>query len=165
MTRPHVVSRGSLIGLVVFCLLVGAGVALLLHSIWPISLTSISKWVYAFSTSAGLGGIAALIAAGIAYRGVVRSASVSRKTAFESQWWTNARWAADRLLSASSVQGDEAYAVELEEDYDDLLTDQDAYAAIVMLSYLGENAPSDEAGDFAVEVLGAVLGVDSTSLD
>ncbi|QCU77152.1 hypothetical protein E7744_02155 [Citricoccus sp. SGAir0253] len=148
------------------------------HSVWPLSLQPLVAWAYAFSTSAGLGGVAALFAAVIAYRGVTRSAETARRTALESaetarntsleaQWWENARWAADRLLSASDVTADtdapvgDARILDGDEATMDLLVDHDAYAAIIMLEYLGENAPSEKASSFALDALGAVLGLPS----
>lgn len=112
------------------------------------------EWLYTFSTSAGFGGIAAVVAALIAYRGVRRSAAVARQNARSAQWWENARGAADRLLSADNITPGE-------DDNRALLTDRDARAAITTLHHLGENAPSDIEAAFVQEVLGVVLEVDS----
>ncbi|MFC7403280.1 hypothetical protein [Citricoccus sp. GCM10030269] len=146
--------------------LIGVAAGLLTHSAWPISLHALTSWGYAFSTSAGLGGMAALGAAAIAYRGVTRSADTSRETSLEAQWWENARWSVDRLLSVSdlAVEVDNASTEDEVNDDDsnvNLLRDQDAYAAIIMLEYLGENAPSEKARLFALDALGVVLGVPS----
>ncbi|WMY78493.1 hypothetical protein [Citricoccus sp. I39-566] len=155
----------------------GGVIGMMVHSAWPIPLHAFLAWGYGFSTSAGLGGVAALVAAVIAYRGVSRSADTSRRTALEAsnmardtaleaQWWENARWAVDRLLSGSEVSEDAGNdSFELDVDVIDantrLLVDEDAYAAIIMLDYLGENAPSEKARSFALDALGTVLGVPS----
>ncbi|MEW1981197.1 hypothetical protein AB0333_09755 [Citricoccus sp. NPDC079358] len=162
---------------VVMAFAAGCVIGMMAHSAWPIPLHALLAWGYAFSTSAGLGGVAALVAAMIAYRGVTRSAdtarqtaleasNMARNTALEAQWWENARWAVDRLLSGSGVSEDAGKeSVELDVDVIDantsLLVDEDAYAAIIMLDYLGENAPSEKARSFALDALGTVLGVPS----
>lgn len=144
----------------------------LAHAYWPIELGTVREWLYSFSTSAGLGGVAALGAASIAYRGVTRSAQTARDTALATaevqrataevaQWWENARWASDRLLSVSTedeeLEGEEATVA--------ILSDRDALAAIATLRHLGENAPSDRTAAFIQEVLGTALGLDTTEDD
>lgn len=151
-----------------FAALLGA----LAHACWPIELGAVREWLYSFSMSAGLGGVAALGAASIAYRGVTRSAQTARDTALATaevqrataeaaQWWENARWASDRLLSVSTEDED----LEGEDATVAILSDRDALAAIAALQHLGENAPSDTTAAFIQEVLGTALGLDTAEDD
>ena len=130
---------------------------MLIHALWPKDLGALGKWLYFFSTSAGLGGVAALGAASIAYIGVMRSAQTARVTSLTAQWWENARWASDRLLSVA----DEDRNQEAEDISEALLSDRDAYTAIATLHHLGESAPDDTTAAFIQRVLGMVLGLDS----
>ena len=50
-----------------------------------------------FVTSSGFGGVAAVVAATIAYLAAGRSSSRARRTAVEQQWWQNVRWLVDRI--------------------------------------------------------------------
>lgn len=160
-----------IIGYLVTIILV-ALLGALAHAYWPIELGTVREWLYSFSTSAGLGGVAALGAASIAYRGVTRSAQtaqdtalataeVQRATAEAAQWWENARWASDRLLSVSTededLGGEDATVA--------ILSDRDALAAIAALQHLGENAPNDTTAAFIQEVLGTALGLDTAEDD
>lgn len=153
-------------------LLVGMLFGALGHAAWPIELGAVQEWLYSFSTSAGLGGVAALVAASIAYRGVIRSAQtardtslatseVQRSTAELAQWWENARWASDRLLSVSSEEA----GLDSDDATVAILSDRDALAAIEALHHLGENAPSDSTAAFIQKVLGTALGLDTTGDD
>lgn len=60
-----------------------------------------SQWL----TSAGFGGTAAVLAAGIAFIGVRRTSRVQRDNARKDQWWDRLKWAVDLILA-----GDEAKA-------------------------------------------------------
>lgn len=150
-----------------------AGAALsaaLMHRTW-VELAWATPWLYDFSTSAGLGGIAALVAALVAYRGVTGSAAIARNTALETtevqrttaeitQWWDNARWAADKLLTVDDAEG-EGQDLSDEDQRVAQLSDSDASAAIAVLQHLGEYAPNDMTAAFVQEVLGRVLGLDN----
>jgi len=49
--------------------------------------------------SPGFGGLAAVVAASIAYVGVRRSTAVQRKNARTDQWWDRLKWAVELALS------------------------------------------------------------------
>lgn len=104
-------------------------------------------WLAKFATSPGFGGLAAVIAALVAYRAARRTADAARSSATSQQWWETARWAADKLLMSSQGGGD-------------ALEDADAAPAIVTLQYLGRTAPSAEMSDFTLKVLLGAMEVE-----
>lgn len=128
-----------------------------------------------FSTSAGLGGVAALLAALIAYRASIRNADMGlkesekaredeRKAAIESQWWENYRWAMGALFTTREeylTAEDEAALEDLVPDGADrtILVDPDTAGAIALLEHLGEAAPRIELKRLIQhEIFGAILG-------
>lgn len=108
------------------------------------------QWFYDFSTSAGLGGVFALVAAVIAYRGVTGAArtnrdaamaatQASRTSSIEQQWWTNVRWAFDRIAAGGDPDNISLSALEI----------------------LGALAPSEAEGKYVIGVLATMArGVD-----
>lgn len=60
---------------------------------------AIGRWL----TSPGFRGLAAVIAATIAYAGVRRSIRAQRDATRKEQWWERARWALDLTLSDESI--------------------------------------------------------------
>ena len=59
-----------------------------------------------FLRSPGFGGLAAVVAAAIAFLGVVRSNATKRKADRKQQWWDRARWALDLLLGETETARD-----------------------------------------------------------
>jgi len=53
--------------------------------------------------SPGFGGLAAVIAAAVAFGGVIRTVKAQRETNRKQQWWERARWALDLTLSEDST--------------------------------------------------------------
>jgi hypothetical protein len=103
--------------------------------------------------SPGIGGLAAVVAASIAYTAARKSARSNQQSAAVSQWWENARWATDKLLSSTeTTRPDEGLPAGW-----DALVDPDARAAITALDHLLENAPTPELSDFVLDVMAAVL--------
>ncbi|KQY61435.1 hypothetical protein [Nocardioides sp. Root140] len=60
---------------------------------------AIGHWL----TSPGFGGLAAVVAASIAYAGVKRSVRSQRDANRKQQWWERARWALDLTLSEDTT--------------------------------------------------------------
>lgn len=52
-------------------------------------------WLGEWLSSPGFGGLAAVVAATIAYRGVRRTVQQQQEAARKQQWWDRARWALD----------------------------------------------------------------------
>ncbi|MFJ4175395.1 hypothetical protein [Microbacterium sp. NPDC089696] len=91
-----VVGAGAGVAVGVAALTIGAGTG---------HIEAIGQFVQDFVKSPGLGGIAALVAAMIAYRGIKgqvetsRAALASQQAAEEAdRWWTTFQWTADRAL-------------------------------------------------------------------
>ncbi len=57
-----------------------------------------------FALSPGLGGLAAVLAASIAYAGLRRAVHQQREAARKQQWWDRARWALDLTLADDSAR-------------------------------------------------------------
>jgi len=53
------------------------------------------NWLGEWLSSPGFGGLAAVVAAAIAYRGVRRTVGQQQEAARKQQWWDRARWALD----------------------------------------------------------------------
>lgn len=68
-------------------------------------------WMSAWAMSPGFGGLAALAAAAVAYRGAVRSIRNQRASTRKEQWWDRARWALDLTLSESGEERAVGFAV------------------------------------------------------
>lgn len=64
-----------------------------------------------FFLSPGFGGLAAVLAASIAFEGLRRSVKAQRETARKEQWWDRARWALDLTLSDQSSTREVGYGV------------------------------------------------------
>lgn len=58
---------------------------------------AVGSWVDNFVHSSGFGGVAAVIAASVAYSAATRAADQQRDTAARDRWWDQAKWAFDRL--------------------------------------------------------------------
>ncbi|WP_375000148.1 hypothetical protein [Aeromicrobium sp. CTD01-1L150] len=95
-----------------------------------------------FVMSPGFGGLAAVVAATIAYVGVHKTVKSRRAADRKAQWWDRARWALDLTLydgsehrevgySVLEALGQSEYAAEHETDLIDAALDRtlDAYAA------------------------------------
>jgi hypothetical protein len=85
-------------GLLAAAVVLGAGVLLgrASASPGPVDATwSLAEW----SRSAGFGGSAAIVAAGIAYRAARANARRQHWVDRKVQWWARAQWALDRVLS------------------------------------------------------------------
>jgi hypothetical protein len=54
-------------------------------------------WLNEWTRTAGFAGVAAVIAAAIAYSGVRRTNRSDAALAADNQWWEQARWASERL--------------------------------------------------------------------
>ncbi len=59
-------------------------------------------WVGEWLKSPGFGGLAAVVAAGVAFIGVSRTVKAQREAARRQQWWERARWALDLTLDQES---------------------------------------------------------------
>jgi hypothetical protein len=70
--------------------------------ILEVSTTTASFTWGGFLMSPGFGGTAAVIAAGVAYLGVVRNVRAHREANRKQQWWERARWALDLTVSDDS---------------------------------------------------------------
>lgn len=64
---------------------------------WLMDWGSVGHWVDSFVRSSGFGGLAAVVAASVAYRAATRAADQQRDTAARDRWWDQAKWAFDRL--------------------------------------------------------------------
>ncbi len=78
-------------------------------------MTDVGHWLSAWIRSSGFGGVAALLAAAIAYRAARRAASVQRDNARDdrvqreraerkNQWWLRAQWALDLTLAEADTE-------------------------------------------------------------
>lgn len=76
-------------------------------------MSDVGQWISEWVRSPGFGGVAALVAAVIAYRAARRAAAVQRANANDdrdqreraerkNQWWLRAQWALDRTLDQDS---------------------------------------------------------------
>lgn len=59
-------------------------------------------WFFAWAQSPGFGGVAALIAASIAYAAARRQTTINRLSQRKEQWWKRAEWALNLSLSDDS---------------------------------------------------------------
>lgn len=67
-------------------------------------MTDFWKWIFeVWVPSPGFGGVAAVVAAAIAYAGVRRSVQAQREASRKQQWWDRAHWALDLTLSDDST--------------------------------------------------------------
>ncbi|WP_040385125.1 hypothetical protein [Demetria terragena] len=78
-------------------------------------------WLSTFVTSPGFGGLAAVAAAVIAYRGATKGVRAQNARAIEDRWWEQAKWATEKLA------GD----------------DNDVALGLSTLNFLIEHAPPD----------------------
>lgn len=149
---------------IIISLLLGGTIGIFLGSFLfaPASAQQLQLYFGHFLTSPGVGGIGAVTAACIAYIAATKTLRVNRdKMAAErkertvAQWWDNARWATDMLLS---VRRPGPHTVDRPPGWD-LLTDPDAKSAITALSYLSRSAPTTELNVFVTEVMAAALEV------
>ena len=62
----------------------------------------LNTWFFEWARSPGFGGVAALIAATIAYSAARRQASLNRLAQRKEQWWKRAEWALNLSLSDDS---------------------------------------------------------------
>ena len=91
-----------------------------------------------FVTSSGFGGVAAVVAATIAYLAAGRSSSRARRTAVEQQWWQNVRWLVDKAEGS--------------------LTDESFLVTIDALTLMGKQAPGKEESLYAQRILEVLSG-------
>lgn len=103
------------------------------------------KFAEDFATSAGLGGIAAVAAATIAFLGVRHSSQTSRQSSELGQWWETARWATDHLLIAE-------------------IPERDTTAAVITLRHLVFTAPTQALETYAMDVMAEFI-TDDHKLD
>lgn len=57
------------------------------------------SWFWTFAQSSGFGGVAAVVAAGIAYAAVRRQTVHARDAQRKEQWWKRAEWALNHTMS------------------------------------------------------------------
>lgn len=91
-----------------------------------------------FVTSSGFGGVAAVVAATIAFFAAGRTSSRARRTAVEQQWWQNVRWLVDR------IEGE--------------LTDDGFRATVDALTLMGKQAPGKEESLYVQRILEVLSG-------
>ena len=91
-----------------------------------------------FVTSSGFGGVAAVVAATIAFLAAGRTSSRARRTAVEQQWWQNVRWLVDR------IEGE--------------LTDDGFRATVDALALMGKQAPGTEESLYVQRILEVLSG-------
>lgn len=92
-------------------------------------------WLNDWTQTAGFAGVAAVIAAVIAYGGVRRSNRSAAQLAAANQWWEQARWASERL------SGD----------------DKSAAIGLAAFAELLEAAPGSTAADFVRAAMGSII--------
>lgn len=63
------------------------------------------SWLNGWSRTPGLAGLAAVIAAVIAYRAAGRGARATEAQATEDRWWEQAKWAAEKLVGSDPAVG------------------------------------------------------------
>lgn len=170
---PWVVRYGAtaVVGIVL-----GVGLAWLLDP--PPAPSTVRTLLLDFPTSPGLGGLAAVVAAFVAYTAARKSREATERAGNLAQWWENARWATDMLLTSSIADKAElatgarkwklsgvfsrpSWAKGRAADRSGWqeLSDPDAEAAIIVLKHLGATAPNTELNAFIMQVMGQVLGV------
>jgi hypothetical protein len=96
---------------------------------------SVLGWLNEWTQTAGFAGIAAVIAAVIAYLGVRRTNRNDAEVAAANQWWDQARWASERLG----------------------LDDQSVAIGLAAFDELLEAAPGSKAAGFVRAAMRAVI--------
>ena len=101
-----------------------------------------AHWLSGFVYSPGFGGLAAVVAATIAYAAAVSNARAQNERADEDRWWDQARWAT-RLLAG----------------------DSDVAIGIGTLRFLMDRAPDSQAAAFVNSAVMPVVGADRAPVD
>lgn len=102
-----------------------------------------AHWLSGFVYSPGFGGLAAVVAATIAYAAAVSNARAQNERADEDRWWDQARWAT-RLLAGE---------------------DSDVAIGIGTLRFLMDRAPDSQAAAFVNSAVMPVVGADRAPVD
>ncbi|MDN5805459.1 MAG: hypothetical protein L0H26_12875 [Microlunatus sp.] len=98
-------------------------------------------WLNGFVHSSGFGGLAAVVAAAIAYLAATKGARAQSERADEDRWWDQAKWATERLA------GD----------------DSEVALGIATFQFLVEHAPDSQAAAFVTSAVLPVLGAPDLS--